>query len=62
VSTVRTALPEDVMSEGSRGLFLVHSLASSVVMAAAPAGGIELRIILPITRSVISIDNNDISR
>jgi PAS domain S-box-containing protein len=60
---VRTTLPEDIMNEGSRGLFLVHSLASSVAVVAVPGGGTELRIVLPIMRAApMTLDINDISR
>jgi PAS domain S-box-containing protein len=43
-------LPDDIMSERSRGLFLVHTLASSVAVATSPAGGAELRVVLPYDR------------
>jgi len=39
----------DVWHEGSRGLFLVHALAASVTVAESPAGGAELRVVLPAT-------------
>jgi PAS domain S-box-containing protein len=50
LSDVVAKLPEDIMSERSRGLFLVHALASSVAVVSSPAGGAELQVILPIVR------------
>jgi PAS domain S-box-containing protein len=47
------ALPEDIMDEGSRGLFLVHALAHSVDVVASPTGGAELHVVLPMTRSTL---------
>lgn len=52
---VRTTLPEDPMDEGSRGLFLVHAFASNVTIVDLPAGGTELRAVMPLNR--ISLDD-----
>jgi anti-sigma regulatory factor (Ser/Thr protein kinase) len=52
LADVTAELPNDIMSERSRGLFLVQSLASSVTVATSPTGGAELRVVLPMVRSV----------
>jgi anti-sigma regulatory factor (Ser/Thr protein kinase) len=46
----QASLPDDIMNEGSRGLFLVQSLSPRVTVATSPTGGAELRAVLPITR------------
>jgi len=45
---VVAALPSDPMNEGNRGLFLIGALSSHVEVAPSPAGGAELRVILPL--------------
>jgi anti-sigma regulatory factor (Ser/Thr protein kinase) len=48
IGAVRTSLPADLWQEGSRGLFLVHALASDVTILRSPEGGAELRVVLPL--------------
>jgi anti-sigma regulatory factor (Ser/Thr protein kinase) len=48
VTTLRTMLPADTLYEGSRGLFLVHSLSLGVTVAPSPSGGAEIMVILPL--------------
>jgi PAS domain S-box-containing protein len=48
IGVVRTSLPADLWQEGSRGLFLVHALASDVTILRSPEGGAELRVVLPL--------------
>jgi anti-sigma regulatory factor (Ser/Thr protein kinase) len=50
LDTFSATLPEDMMDEGGRGLFLVHALASKVTVVASPTGGAELHVVLPMTR------------
>ncbi|HEY5340083.1 MAG TPA: ATP-binding protein [Candidatus Aquilonibacter sp.] len=47
-----TELPADIMNERSRGLFLAHSLASSVTVTVSPTGGAELRVVLPLVQRI----------
>jgi PAS domain S-box-containing protein len=44
-------LPDDVLSENGRGIFLVHTLAAGVTLRSRPGYGTELRAVLPITRT-----------
>jgi anti-sigma regulatory factor (Ser/Thr protein kinase) len=46
----RVALPEDVMNEGGRGMFLINALAESVSVKRASGYGTEIRVILSIVR------------
>ncbi len=50
LETVVTTLPADLMDEGSRGLFLIHALATEVTVVESPYGGAELRVVLPLSR------------
>jgi PAS domain S-box-containing protein len=45
---VAAALPSDPMNEGNRGLFLVGALSAKVDVVPSPAGGAELRVVLPL--------------
>lgn len=45
-------LPENVLSENGRGLFLLKTLASGVSITSRPGYGTELRAVLPLTRAV----------
>jgi anti-sigma regulatory factor (Ser/Thr protein kinase) len=47
LSNARRNLP-DLWHEGSRGLYLVQTLSIDVTLVESPAGGAELRVILPI--------------
>jgi len=44
------ALPEDVMDEGGRGIFLIRALSEDASGKASPGYGTELRVTLPIRR------------
>ncbi|MEO7203246.1 MAG: SpoIIE family protein phosphatase, partial [Candidatus Tumulicola sp.] len=46
--SVAPELPSDVMSEGSRGLFIIGALASDVQKEPLPGGGVEMRVTLPL--------------
>jgi anti-sigma regulatory factor (Ser/Thr protein kinase) len=48
MKVVRKTLPADLMQEGNRGLFLVHELSADVRVVESPAGGAELRVVLPL--------------
>jgi PAS domain S-box-containing protein len=41
-------LPKDPMHEGNRGLFLIGALSLQVEVVPSPAGGAELRVVLPL--------------
>lgn len=43
-------LPQDVLSENGRGLYLISKLAVSVHMERSPARGTKMRIVLPVRR------------
>ena len=45
-------LPENVLSENGRGLFLLKTLASGVTVKSRPGYGTELRAVLPISRAL----------
>lgn len=46
--SVASGLPSDIMSEGSRGLFIIGALASDVRKEPLPGGGVEMRVTLPL--------------
>jgi anti-sigma regulatory factor (Ser/Thr protein kinase) len=48
VTTLRKTLPADTLHEGSRGLFLVHTLSLGVTVTPSPSGGAEIAVILPL--------------
>jgi PAS domain S-box-containing protein len=48
LETAVSTLPTDLMEEGRRGLFLIHTLSLDVELAKSPEGGAELRVILPL--------------
>jgi PAS domain S-box-containing protein len=54
LETVPSALPEDPMDEGRRGLFLIHAISLDVTLTKSPEGGAELRVVLPLKPSVQS--------
>ncbi len=45
-------LPDDVLSENGRGIFLVHTLATGITLRSRPGYGTELRAVLPLTRAI----------
>jgi len=45
------ALPIDAMAEDGRGMFLIHALASDVVVRRSPGFGTELSCVLPVRRA-----------
>ncbi len=45
-------LPDDVLSETGRGIFLVSTLAAGVTLRSRPGYGTELRAVLPLKRTV----------
>ncbi len=45
-------LPDDVLSENGRGIFLVNTLASGVTLRSRPGYGTELRAVLPLRRAL----------
>ncbi len=42
------SLPQDLFAEAGRGMFLVHALSRSVVIDAAPGGGAQVAVDLPL--------------
>ena len=46
----RVGLPEDVMAESGRGLFLVNALGEAGSLSLMQADGIAIRVVLPLTR------------
>ena len=48
----RMDLPEDVMSEDGRGMFLIGALASEISVRRSPGYGTELKLTLPLQRAV----------
>lgn len=51
IARVARALPNDVLSEGGRGLFLIASLARDLKIESKPGAGTQMRIVLPTERS-----------
>jgi PAS domain S-box-containing protein len=45
-------LPDDVLSENGRGIFLVNTLAAGVTLRSRPGYGTELRAVLPLRRAI----------
>ncbi len=50
LNALNAALPDDVLDEGGRGLFLIRTLAEKASVRPSPGYGTELRAMLPITR------------
>jgi len=49
---VAAALPEDLLSEGGRGIFLITELSEGATIRPTPGYGTEVRAILPIARKL----------
>lgn len=44
-------LPQDMLAESGRGLFLINALSEALAFSLSKRGGTELRVVLPLTRS-----------